>query len=150
MHALQMHWGDSAVLIPVYFKDHSTNGVFNGPVCDLVHIDGDHSAEAARRDFENLFPMMNCNSHILMDDVFDDGSSGPGDVWRELLAQGVLSKAVPNLPKLVLLLVQSLWSYGQRPILFCLVGACKLNILTGIIGKVHTLKQAITRIGAAL
>lgn len=86
---MQVHWGDSTVLVPQYIANHTTAGVYGGPTCDLVHIDGSHSFEGASADFKNMYQMMTCDSHILMDDVFDDEASGPTRVWADMKAKGV-------------------------------------------------------------
>lgn len=84
-----MHWGDSAVLLPQFVANHTVAGVYQGPKCDLVHIDGNHGFDGVRSDFHNMYPMMSCDSNILMDDVFDDEEYGPTKLWSELKAQGV-------------------------------------------------------------
>ncbi|KAK9917991.1 hypothetical protein WJX75_000315 [Coccomyxa subellipsoidea] len=89
---LEMHWGDSAVLLPQFVANHTVAGVYQGPKCDLVHIDGNHGFDGVRSDFHNMYPMMSCDSNILMDDVFDDEESGPTKLWSELKAQGVVEE----------------------------------------------------------
>ena len=51
--------------MPAYVAEHSdASGVYTGPRCDLVHIDGDHSYQGARIDFVNLLPMMHCSTLV--------------------------------------------------------------------------------------
>lgn len=88
---VQIHWGRSHELVPQYVANHTTAGVYKGPKCDLVHIDGDHSFPGVHGDFVHLFPMMHCDTVLLMDDVFDDEESGPTKMWRHLKADQVCS-----------------------------------------------------------
>ncbi|CAL5224027.1 g6647 [Coccomyxa viridis] len=83
---LEMHWGSSLDLVPSYIASHSHAGNYAGPECNLVHIDGDHAYNGVKADFYNMLPMMNCNTLLLFDDVFDDEESGPTQLWRELKA----------------------------------------------------------------
>lgn len=86
----QIHWGRSHELVPQYIANHTvTGGAYSGPKCDLVHIDGDHSFPGVHGDFVNMFPMMHCDTVLLMDDVFDDEESGPTRLWRHLKANQV-------------------------------------------------------------
>lgn len=95
---MQVHWGDSAVLLPQFVANHSVAGEYQGPKCDLVHIDGNHGFEGVQADFKNMYPMMTCDSNLLMDDVFDDEESGPTKLWRDMKAHGVRHRTSPNKP----------------------------------------------------
>lgn len=94
--SVQVHWGSSAKLVPEFVATHSDKDVYNGPMCDLVHIDGDHSFEGAQSDFLNMFPMMDCSTFILMDDVLDDDMNGPTKLWTALKSQGVRERPFPD------------------------------------------------------
>ena len=51
--------------MPAFVAQHSNaSGVYTGPRCDLVHIDGDHSYQGARIDFVNMLPMMHCSTLV--------------------------------------------------------------------------------------
>ncbi len=57
--------GNSQELVPAFVAQRSNaSGVYTGPRCDLVHIDGDHSYQGARIDFVNLLPMMHCSTLV--------------------------------------------------------------------------------------
>ena len=68
-----------------------TVGTYRGALCDLVHLDGDHSYIGTRTDLINIFDMLHCSTLLLFDDVFDDEESGPTQLWNELKNYGVLA-----------------------------------------------------------
>ena len=53
---------------------------------DLLHIDGYHSYEAAREDFQSWLPKVAPNGLVLMHDVAPDTGYGSADYWREISA----------------------------------------------------------------
>ena len=53
---------------------------------DLVHIDGYHSYEAAREDFESWLPKLAANGLVLMHDVATSTGYGSAHYWSELAA----------------------------------------------------------------
>jgi len=73
--------------------DSRTVDVDTGEV-DLVLIDGDHSSEMARNDFERFGRRVRVGGAVLFDDAFDDGvfhvihTDGVGPVVREIIAAG--------------------------------------------------------------
>lgn len=89
-----MHWGNSAESIPRFTSEHDVDDHHAGITCDLVHIDGDHSFEGAQADFQNFYPLMTCDSMILVDDVLDSNNgdtqnNGPTKLWHVLKGEGV-------------------------------------------------------------
>lgn len=71
-HRFFMHEGLSGDVIPAFVRGHSSpDGTYTGPVCDIVHIDGDHSYLGLRTDIASLLPMMACHTLVVMDDVCD-------------------------------------------------------------------------------
>lgn len=78
--------------VHVIVGDSSTLEVDTGPV-DLVFIDGDHSYEGAKIDFEHFGKRVRVGGAVLFDDAFDDGlfksdSDAIGRVVEEILAEG--------------------------------------------------------------
>lgn len=73
--------------------DSRTVEVETGEV-DLVFIDGDHSYEGAKNDFERFGRRVRVGGAVLFDDAFDDGffhvihTDGVGPVVREILIDG--------------------------------------------------------------
>ena len=79
--------------VDVIVGDSRTVEVETGEV-DLVFIDGDHSSEMARNDFERFGRRVRIGGAVLFDDAFDDGffhvvhTDGVGPVVREIAAAG--------------------------------------------------------------
>ncbi len=57
---------------------------FENESIDLLHIDGYHSYEAARDDFESWLPKIALSGIVLMHDVAESTGYGSADYWREL------------------------------------------------------------------
>lgn len=53
---------------------------------DLIHIDGFHSYEAAKEDFETWLPKLAPGGVVLMHDVSAETGYGSADYWREIEA----------------------------------------------------------------
>lgn len=54
--------------------------------CDFLHIDGDHSAEGARRDVELYWPLVRPGGAMVLHDVAGDAFPGVASLWRDQLA----------------------------------------------------------------
>lgn len=76
-----------------FFKNYSTNNeltdIFNRslkPKGDIsfCYIDGDHSYEAAKRDFENVHRFLKINGFILFDDSADGSAFGSARLMEEI------------------------------------------------------------------
>jgi FMN phosphatase YigB (HAD superfamily) len=59
-------------------------GDFDDESVDLIHIDGYHSYEAAKEDFETWLPKLAPGGVVLMHDVAPDTGYGSADYWGEV------------------------------------------------------------------
>jgi hypothetical protein len=76
-----------------FFKNYSTNieltDIFNrsikpGGDLSFCYIDGDHSYEAAKKDFENVDRFLKINGFILFDDSVDGSAFGSSKLMEEI------------------------------------------------------------------
>lgn len=68
---INVYRGDSRETIPAFIEEHWANGVYNGPVCDLIRTDARPEYPLRRQDFSLLQPMTSCSTLILFNDVCD-------------------------------------------------------------------------------
>jgi hypothetical protein len=68
--------GDSKVLIPSLWEQF-----------DLVTVDGDHSAEGARADLLNVWPLVREGGILVMDDIHHPNYPWLSDVWESCIQQ---------------------------------------------------------------
>ncbi len=54
---------------------------------DLLHIDGFHTYDAVKHDFDSWLPKLAPNGVVLLHDVADDTGYGSANYWKELLAR---------------------------------------------------------------
>ncbi len=95
-----------ALKVNVIVGDSRTIEVDTGEV-DLVFIDGDHSSEGVRNDFERFGKRVRPGGAVLFDDAFDEGifkthSDTVGRLVREIVAEGEfkMAKAVNRMAHL--------------------------------------------------
>lgn len=64
--------GLSQNTIPAFIEEHTgADGVYKGPVCDLIRTDARPEYGLRREDFAALQPMTSCSTLILFNDVCD-------------------------------------------------------------------------------
>lgn len=68
---INVYRGDSRETIPAFIEEHWANGVYTGPVCDLIRTDARPEYPLRRQDFSLLQPMTSCSTLILFNDVCD-------------------------------------------------------------------------------
>ena len=80
------HPGDSRMSVPAWVADSSNR-------CDLLLVDGDHSAKGAKTDLVNLRPASTDGAPVVVDDVnLNEGhASGPMQALHSMSASGTLS-----------------------------------------------------------
>jgi len=90
---VQLHRSDSHIL----FLDSAQLSVhpFN---YDLIYVDGDHTPEGARRDLENVFPLLANTAGSLL--VFDDAVDPLLDVFRDFVHDHDLDDSCTIFPSL--------------------------------------------------
>ena len=69
--------GDSRDTVPRYFEEHAAE------FFDIITVDGDHSAEGARRDLENVMPRVKIGGALVFDDISNQSHPWLLSVWRE-------------------------------------------------------------------
>lgn len=72
-----LHSGDSHDLLPLMT---GAGGIYN-----LILVDGDHTAEGARRDLDDCWEMLECGGVLVFDDLSDGPEGDLGRVWIEFV-----------------------------------------------------------------
>lgn len=81
--AAKFYLKQSFELLPMTF-DEALPSIADASV-DLLHIDGFHTYDAVKHDFESWLPKMADDGVVLLHDVADDTGYGSADYWKELL-----------------------------------------------------------------
>ena len=69
---INVYRGLSQDTIPAFIAEHSkVDGVYRGPVCDLIRTDARPEYTLRRQDFAELQPMTSCSTLVLFNDVCD-------------------------------------------------------------------------------
>ncbi|KAK9803271.1 hypothetical protein WJX72_004264 [[Myrmecia] bisecta] len=68
---IEIHEGKSAVSVPDFIHKHSRNDQYEGPMCDLVHVDAWFEYKERRNDYANMLLMSHCSTLVLFNDVCD-------------------------------------------------------------------------------
>ena len=76
----EYHRGDSHITVPAFANQH-------GRVCDIVLVDGDHSAHGAFADINNMRDVARRGAVLLIDDIID----GPGVALRRAADEKIIS-----------------------------------------------------------
>ena len=74
--------GVGEVVLPVVMRSEDALGVITEPV-GLLFIDGDHSPEGARQDFELWLPRVMVGGVVMCHDVATSGYSGPRRMFQQ-------------------------------------------------------------------
>ena len=51
---------------------------------DIIFIDGDHSYEGVKKDYDNSLPLLNNNGYIIFHDIASRGCPGVVRIWDEI------------------------------------------------------------------
>jgi predicted O-methyltransferase YrrM len=51
---------------------------------DIIFIDGDHSYEGVRKDYDNSLPLLNNDGYIIFHDITSKGCPGVVRIWNEI------------------------------------------------------------------
>ena len=81
--SLNLHFSDFSTLLKMSFQE--AIAFFEDRTIDLLHIDGFHSYEAVKEDFETWLPKMSSNGIIILHDIHVRRNTfGVYKFWREL------------------------------------------------------------------
>lgn len=69
---------------------HDEAATWSGPAVGLLYVDGDHTAEGARRDIETWAPHLAPGAIIAVDDYLNENYPGVAEAVDALVAEGVL------------------------------------------------------------
>ncbi len=75
-----LHRGDSTVVLPAW------SAANRNVSCDVILVDGDHSARGAYTDLVNMRELAGCNATVLIDDV----TMPPGEALRQAEQRGLV------------------------------------------------------------
>lgn len=73
--------GDSRVTVPEYFRRHPDR------YFDLITVDGDHTADGAAADIENVMPRLKVGGALVFDDIANPAHPGLLEVWDRVVAR---------------------------------------------------------------
>ena len=76
------HKGDSQRTVPAFAASEGRS------ICDILLVDGDHSANGAYRDIVNMRELAKPDAILLIDDI--SGKHGPGDALRKAEQEGLV------------------------------------------------------------